>query len=102
MRFPAGQSSTTAAFKRTLFGSTRCRLAREMSMRFVSILILIFTVACATPGVRAQTKRLPEPVAQALVRAKLPDSSVAVYVHEIGAERPLIAFGAERPLNPAS
>jgi serine-type D-Ala-D-Ala carboxypeptidase/endopeptidase (penicillin-binding protein 4) len=72
-------------------------------MRFVSVLlILAFTTAFAAPGARAQAAHLPEPVAQALARAKLPDSSVAVYVHEIGAERPLVAFGAERPLNPAS
>ncbi|MBI4207650.1 MAG: D-alanyl-D-alanine carboxypeptidase/D-alanyl-D-alanine-endopeptidase [Betaproteobacteria bacterium] len=45
---------------------------------------------------------MPEAVAQALARAGLPDSSVAIYVQEIGAERPLIAFGADRALNPAS
>jgi len=70
-------------------------------MRLITVLMLVFTSAAA-PGALAQATRLPEAVAQALARAKLPDSSVAVYVHEIGAERPLIAFGAERALNPAS
>jgi D-alanyl-D-alanine carboxypeptidase/D-alanyl-D-alanine-endopeptidase (penicillin-binding protein 4) len=70
-------------------------------MRLITVLVLVFASAAA-PGALAQATRLPEAVAQALVRAKLPDSSVAVYVHEIGAERPLISFGAERALNPAS
>jgi len=51
------------------------------------------------PGVSAQ---LPESVARALVQAGIPEASAALYVHEIGAERPLLTAGAERPLNPAS
>ena len=70
-------------------------------MRLITVLMLVFTSAAA-PGALAQATRLPEAVAQALARAKLPDSSVAVYVHEIGAERPLLSFGANRTLNPAS
>jgi len=70
-------------------------------MRFITALILACTTAFAAPALSAQT-RLPEVVAQALARAKLPEASVAVYVHEIGAERPLLAFGANRALNPAS
>jgi D-alanyl-D-alanine carboxypeptidase/D-alanyl-D-alanine-endopeptidase (penicillin-binding protein 4) len=50
----------------------------------------------------AQAGRLPAPVARALAAAAIPESSVALYVHEIGSERPLLTFGAERPLNPAS
>jgi D-alanyl-D-alanine carboxypeptidase/D-alanyl-D-alanine-endopeptidase (penicillin-binding protein 4) len=70
-------------------------------MRFITALILVCTIAFAAPALSAQT-RLPEVIAQALSRAKLPDASVAVYVHEVGAERPLLAFGANRALNPAS
>jgi D-alanyl-D-alanine carboxypeptidase/D-alanyl-D-alanine-endopeptidase (penicillin-binding protein 4) len=50
----------------------------------------------------AQAGRLPAPVARALAAAAIPESSVALYVHEIGSERALLSFGAERPLNPAS
>jgi D-alanyl-D-alanine carboxypeptidase/D-alanyl-D-alanine-endopeptidase (penicillin-binding protein 4) len=71
-------------------------------MRLITVLMLVFATACAAPGALAQATRLPDAVVQALTRAKLPDSSVAVYVHEIGAERPLLAFGADRALNPAS
>jgi len=68
-------------------------------------LILVFVIAvCGTVFARAGVaqSRVPEPVAQALARAKLPEASVAFYVHEIGAERPLVAYGDERVLNPAS
>ena len=46
--------------------------------------------------------QLPQPVAQALARAGIPETSVGVYVQEIGAAEPVIAHRAEQPLNPAS
>jgi D-alanyl-D-alanine carboxypeptidase/D-alanyl-D-alanine-endopeptidase (penicillin-binding protein 4) len=54
------------------------------------------------PCVHAQAAPLPGPVARALAEAGIPESAAAFYVHEIGAEHPLIAAGAERSLNPAS
>ncbi|MGQ0751894.1 MAG: D-alanyl-D-alanine carboxypeptidase/D-alanyl-D-alanine endopeptidase [Betaproteobacteria bacterium] len=70
-------------------------------MRLAAVLVLI---ACGAlfPAPGAAQSRLPEPVAQALARAKLPETSVAFYVHEIGADRPLVAYGDDRVLNPAS
>jgi D-alanyl-D-alanine carboxypeptidase/D-alanyl-D-alanine-endopeptidase (penicillin-binding protein 4) len=58
-------------------------------------------VACV-PRAHAQASRLPEPVARALAQAGIPESATAFYVHEIGAERPLLAVGTERAMNPAS
>lgn len=53
-------------------------------------------------GAAAQpASTLPEPVAQALARAGIPESAVGVYVHEIGGDA-VLAVGAERSLNPAS
>ena len=46
--------------------------------------------------------RLPQPVAQALQRAGIPESSVGIYVQEVSSQRPLVASGEERALNPAS
>ncbi|HLF39742.1 MAG TPA: D-alanyl-D-alanine carboxypeptidase/D-alanyl-D-alanine-endopeptidase, partial [Burkholderiales bacterium] len=54
------------------------------------------------PLVHAQSAPLPGPVARALAQAGIPESAAAFYVHEIGVERPLIAAGAERSMNPAS
>ena len=45
---------------------------------------------------------LPAPVAQALATAGIPEQSVALYIHEIGADRPAVSHAAERPFNPAS
>jgi len=45
---------------------------------------------------------LPEPVARALAQAGISESAVGVYVHEIGADQPVVAVGADRALNPAS
>ena len=44
--------------------------------------------------------QLPEPVARALVQAGIPEASASLYVHEIGAERPLLTAGAERAMKP--
>lgn len=53
-------------------------------------------------GACAQGTVLPEPVARALAAAGIPESATGIYVHEVGAARPLLAMGAERALNPAS
>ena len=46
--------------------------------------------------------QLPPPVSAALARAGIAESSVGVYVHEIGAAEPMVMHRAEQPLNPAS
>ena len=46
--------------------------------------------------------QLPLTVAQALARAGIAETSVGIYVHEIGAAEPLVSHRAEQPLNPAS
>ena len=45
---------------------------------------------------------IPAPIAQLLAGAGIPDSSVGLYVHEIGAGKPLVTHASEKPLNPAS
>jgi D-alanyl-D-alanine carboxypeptidase/D-alanyl-D-alanine-endopeptidase (penicillin-binding protein 4) len=57
-------------------------------------------VACFACSALADA--LPSPVAQALARAGLPASAVALYVHEVDAWRPTAIFNASRPMNPAS
>ena len=63
---------------------------------------LAAVLALWMPRVHAQATALPEPVARALAEAGIPESATAFYVHEIGAESPLIAVGADRSMNPAS
>ncbi len=50
----------------------------------------------------AALAQLPPPVAQALARAGIPETSVSVYVQEIGAAEPVVTHRASEPLNPAS
>jgi len=50
----------------------------------------------------ASRAALPAPVAKALAAAGIPESGVALYVHETGSARPVIAHAPEKPLNPAS
>ncbi len=73
-------------------------------MQNVIALICLLIATLAPSGIAAQpvTNRLPEPVARALAQAGIPETSAAVYVHEIGALQPVVAHGAERSLNPAS
>ncbi len=60
---------------------------------YLFLLIFLCSVAQA---------QLPPPVVHALARAGIPETSVGVYVHEIGAAEPVVAHRAEQPLNPAS
>ena len=46
--------------------------------------------------------RLPQPVAQALAQAGIPESSVGIFVQDVQGARPVIALGEARALNPAS
>jgi D-alanyl-D-alanine carboxypeptidase/D-alanyl-D-alanine-endopeptidase (penicillin-binding protein 4) len=64
--------------------------------------VLAAAFATGLPRAHAQAEVLPAPVAQALAKADIPESAAAFYVHEIGAERPLLAAGAGLPMNPAS
>jgi D-alanyl-D-alanine carboxypeptidase/D-alanyl-D-alanine-endopeptidase (penicillin-binding protein 4) len=50
----------------------------------------------------AQQSTLPTPVAQALAGARIPQSSVALFVQEVGARAPVVAFNAAEAMNPAS
>ena len=70
-------------------------------MRILAALLAIATLGFAPVAV-GQGARLPAPLAQALAQAGIPESAVAVYAQEVGAEEPLLAVGAERALNPAS
>jgi D-alanyl-D-alanine carboxypeptidase/D-alanyl-D-alanine-endopeptidase (penicillin-binding protein 4) len=66
--------------------------------RTIKACVACFAILLTSTAIAA----LPPPVAQALAAAGIPEHSVAVYVHEVGANRPSIAHGAERALNPAS
>ena len=71
---------------------------RRNASLFARLAIVLALIACGATAYAA----IPPPVAQALAAAGIPDSAVGLYVHEVGAERPLAAHGAERALNPAS
>ena len=73
-----------------------------MHMRILFVFVLMVSATLLPRDTQAQATRPPGPVTQALAQSGIPEASVAVYVHEIGAERPLVAAGAERALNPAS
>ena len=60
--------------------------------------LLAASLSCAY----AQSELLPAPVSRALAQAEIPENAAAFYVHEIGAQHPLLAAGSTRPMNPAS
>jgi len=59
--------------------------------------LLLLLLSCL-----AQAAELPEPVRAALSQRGLDGSGFSVFVHEIGASEPLLAYNAEVPRNPAS
>lgn len=62
--------------------------------------ILYFILNTVTLPVFSQN--LPLSVSQALNQSGISESAISVYVHEIGASQPLIAFNSDKPMNPAS
>lgn len=71
-----------------------------MTRTSISLLLMLWALFPAPAA--AQPTRLPEPVARALAQAGIPQSSASIYVHEIGVDHPVVAHGADKPLNPAS
>jgi len=71
-------------------------------LRGVLAAVVAALLAAVPLRAHAQEALLPVTVAQALEQAGIPESAAAFYVHEIGAERPLLAAGAAHPMNPAS
>jgi len=64
---------------------------------------LVFILCCGLAAATASAaETLPAPVAQALTRAGLPQSSVALYVHEVDAPKPIVTYHATRAMSPAS
>ncbi|HSE02435.1 MAG TPA: D-alanyl-D-alanine carboxypeptidase/D-alanyl-D-alanine-endopeptidase [Burkholderiales bacterium] len=78
--------------------------AQRVTRLLRSVLTAVGAVllSAALPRAYAQTDLLPVSVARALAQADIPEHATSFYVHEIGAERPLLAAGAARPMNPAS
>ena len=66
------------------------------------ILLLLFCMVPRLAVAQDHASRLPPSVAQALAQAGIPEASVGIYVQDVTADRPLLAIGDERALNPAS
>ena len=64
-------------------------------------LFLLSLLTLGTPAI-AQSGPLPAQLREALASAGIPPSAVGVYVHEIGAPRPVLEHQVDRPMNPAS
>jgi len=71
-------------------------------MRALRLLTAAWLWCALAVAAQDSIARLPPAVAQALQQAGIPETSVGIYVQDVNAERPLLAIGAERALNPAS
>ena len=59
-------------------------------------------IALATAPLPALSDNMPIAVIQALKQAGIPQSAAGIYVHEIGAAKPMLAVNADTAMNPAS
>jgi D-alanyl-D-alanine carboxypeptidase/D-alanyl-D-alanine-endopeptidase (penicillin-binding protein 4) len=57
---------------------------------------------CLRAGAAEPVRGLPETVGAAMVRAKIPPAGFSAYVQKIGQDKPLLAYNADTPRNPAS
>lgn len=75
-------------------------VASTLSKPFTRCIGLIFSLL--VPVFAAAQPAMPPAVAAALQRAKIPESSVAIYIQDVTQASPVLAFNAERAMNPAS
>jgi len=71
-------------------------------MRTSKLLAVIWLWCALAASAQHGPARLPQPVAQALAHAGIPETGVGIYVRDVNADRPIIAVGDGRALNPAS
>jgi len=64
--------------------------------------VALIAAAALAPGTASAAEHLPASVSSALRAAGVPAASAAAVVQEVGAPRPLLAFNAGNPMNPAS
>jgi D-alanyl-D-alanine carboxypeptidase/D-alanyl-D-alanine-endopeptidase (penicillin-binding protein 4) len=74
----------------------------RFAMRFRLTWAVVVFLAFAHVGVAEPVPGLPDAVGAALVRAKIPPAAFSAYVQEVGRDRPVLAFNADTPRNPAS
>jgi D-alanyl-D-alanine carboxypeptidase/D-alanyl-D-alanine-endopeptidase (penicillin-binding protein 4) len=60
------------------------------------------SLVLARVGTAQPTQGLPDTVSAALARAKIPPAGFSAFVQEVDADRPILAFNADTPRNPAS
>ncbi|TAG46947.1 MAG: D-alanyl-D-alanine carboxypeptidase/D-alanyl-D-alanine-endopeptidase [Betaproteobacteria bacterium] len=77
--------------------STQTSIDRNMAVKAA-----IFTFALAITASQSALAAMPKPLSQSFRAAGVPESSVAIYVREVGRERPIIEHRAAVPMNPAS
>lgn len=65
------------------------------------VLAALCFISAAVP-LSASSHNLPASVDRALKQARIPESAIGVYVHEIGASKPLLAVNGNASMNPAS
>jgi len=70
--------------------------------RFIFQAAALIAALALAPFEAAGADALPAPVAAALRAAAVPVADTAIVVHEVGAARPLLAYNAGKPMNPAS
>lgn len=68
--------------------------------QFFPVLLLTLSALHASNAVAAP--RLPAPVQQAMRQAALPPNAVGIYVQDVTQSSPLLAYNADRAMNPAS
>jgi D-alanyl-D-alanine carboxypeptidase/D-alanyl-D-alanine-endopeptidase (penicillin-binding protein 4) len=75
------------------------RTARRPSL-LARLVLAAIAAALTAPAGAADV--LPPPIASALARAGIPQSGVALFVQDVDATKPALAFNSGRPFNPAS
>ncbi|HYL18411.1 MAG TPA: D-alanyl-D-alanine carboxypeptidase/D-alanyl-D-alanine-endopeptidase [Burkholderiales bacterium] len=78
------------------------KLIRTRIARHCHAAILAFALFAFNAPAFSQSAPLPAPLRDVLLTTGVPPSAVGIYVHEVGATRPLLEHNAAKAMNPAS
>ncbi|MDR2014304.1 MAG: D-alanyl-D-alanine carboxypeptidase/D-alanyl-D-alanine-endopeptidase [Azoarcus sp.] len=80
----------------------RSSFASGFVLGVLTFALFILAPAAEASPVESPVESLPPAVVAALENARIPAEAVAIWVQPVDAEQPVLAFNAERPMNPAS
>jgi D-alanyl-D-alanine carboxypeptidase/D-alanyl-D-alanine-endopeptidase (penicillin-binding protein 4) len=92
-------SSVAANAKATVYAPAHT--TRMKKLKYGCMLLIVGVLQWLMPGI-ASAQQLPDALKRKFEQAGIPETALGIYIHQIGAEQPIMAVNADVAMNPAS